>query len=390
MPSIPSRQMSRRAVMATSAAGVAALSAAGYRAAPRAVAQSTPAATSGSAGMTSEVFGTLNGNDVDVYTLTNASGTAVRILTWGGVLQSIMVPDRDGEMANVSLGFDNIEDYATRSPFFGAIIGRYANRIALGQFELDGETYNIALNNGPNTLHGGNRGFDKYIHDAEDVTGEDGPALRLSRVSPDGEENYPGNLTYSVTYTLTDENELQIDYLATTDRTTVINLTNHVYLNMAGEGSGSVMDHMMQLNASRYTATDETAIPTGELADVAGTPFDFTEAKPIGQDIRDSSSEQIILGLGYDHNWVLDRDEGDVTTLFDGGSVMDPDSGRTDLVPDDGAGSPGLHRQLPRRVLRGDQRRALSAGRRVHAGDAALPRLAQPARLPIDGAGTGR
>ncbi|CAA9554032.1 MAG: Aldose 1-epimerase [uncultured Thermomicrobiales bacterium] len=324
-----SRKLTRRTVVAGSAAGAAAL-ATRHREGTRMVsAQATPAATPGAAGMSSEPFGTLNGQDVEIYTLTNANGMEVKVLTYGATLQSIMVPDREGTMANVSLGFDTIEEYATMSPYFGCIIGRYGNRIALGQFELEGETYQIAINNEPNTLHGGDRGFDKYVHAAEDVSGDDGPALRLSRVSPDGEENYPGNLTYSVTYTLTDADELRIDYSATTDRTTIVNLTNHCYFNLAGEGSGSVLDHVVQFNASRYTPVDETLIPTGDLAEVAGTPFDFTTAKPLGQDIRDTSSEQIVIGLGYDHNWVLDREEGDTTTLFEAATVTDPASGRT-------------------------------------------------------------
>jgi aldose 1-epimerase len=331
MNSTWSRKLSRRSVVAGSAAGVAALSAVHKGGPSMASAQSTPVtgATPGTAGMTSEVFGTLNGNDVDVYTLTNANGMEVRILSYGGILQSIRVPDRDGKLANVSLGFDNIEDYAAKSPFFGAIIGRYANRIALGQFELDGQTYQIAINNDPNTLHGGNRGFDKFIYQAEDVSGGDGPAVKFSRVSPDGEENYPGNLTYSATYTVTDADEIRVDYSATTDKTTVINLTNHVYLNLAGEGSGNVLEQVAQFNASRFTPVDDTLIPTGELADVKGTPFDFTVAKPIGRDIRDASSDQIVIGRGFDHNWVLDRKEGDTTSLFEAAVVTDPGSGRS-------------------------------------------------------------
>lgn len=325
-----SRKLSRRSVVAGSAAGAAALATLNHRGIAMASAQSTPAAgaTPGAAGLTSAPFGTLNGKDVELYTLTNANGMSVNLMTYGAAIQSIMVPDRDGEMANVALGFDNIEDYAAKSPFFGATIGRYANRIALGQFELNGETYQIAINNDPNTLHGGNRGFDKYVWDAEDVSGDDGPAVTFSRLSPDGEENYPGNLQVSVTYTLTDDDELRLDYSATTDATTVINLTNHCYFNLAGEGTSNILDHVMQLNASQYTPVDATAIPVGGIQPVAGTAFDFTTPKPIGQDIRDGSDEQIVLGRGYDHNWVLDREEGDLTTLFDAGNVTDPGSGR--------------------------------------------------------------
>ncbi len=326
-----SRRLTRRSVVAGSAAGaasIAALATLNHGGTAMASAQSTPAATPGAAGLTSAPFGTLNGKDVELYTLTNANALSVSLMTYGATIQSIMVPDRDGALANVCLGFDNIEDYAAKSPFFGATIGRYANRIALGTFELNGQTYQIAINNEPNTLHGGNRGFDKYVWDAEDASGDDGPAVTFSRLSPDGEENYPGNLQVSVTYTLTDADELRLDYAATTDATTVINLTNHVYLNLAGEGTGNILDHVMQLNASNYTPTDATAIPVGGVQPVAGTAFDFTTAKSIGQDIRDGSDEQIVLGRGYDHNWVLDRDEGDTTTLFDAGNVTDPASGR--------------------------------------------------------------
>ena len=328
MESVHSRRLSRRTVVAgTAGAAAVAAFAAHHEGIRMASAQSTPAATPAGAGLTSAPFGTLNGNDIELYTLTNANGLQVNLMTYGATLQSIMVPDRDGAMANVALGFDNIDDYAALSPFFGATIGRYANRIALGTFELNGNTYQIAVNNGVNTLHGGNRGFDKYVWDAEDVSGSDGPAVMFSRLSPDGEENYPGNLMVSVTFTLNDDDELQLDYSATTDATTVINLTNHVYLNLAGEGTSNILDHVMQLNASNYTPTDETAIPVGGVQPV--TPaFDFTTAKPIGQDIRDGSDEQIIIGHGYDHNWVLDRDAGDTTSLFEAATVTDPGSGR--------------------------------------------------------------
>lgn len=287
--------------------------------------QATPA---GGAGIASEPFGEFEGQAVERYTLTNANGMQVAILTYGATIQSIMVPDRDGAMANVALGFDNMEDYATRSPYFGSIVGRYANRIAEGQFTLDGETYQLAINNDPNTLHGGEQGFDKRIWTAEEVDSADGPALRLSYTSPDGEEGYPGTLDVSVTYTLTDSDEIRIDYAATTDAPTVVNLSNHSYFNLAGEGSGTIYDHELQLNASNFTPVDETLIPTGEIIPVTDTPFDFTTAKPIGQDIRDASSEQIMIGLGYDHNFVLDRDAADDTTMIEAARVMDPASGR--------------------------------------------------------------
>ncbi len=335
-----SRKLTRRSVVAVSAGSAALITLDHrHRGIAMASAQSRPAspaspATPGAAGLTSAPFGTLDGQAIERYTLTNANGMSVSLITYGAAIQAITVPDRDGAMANVCLGFDDIADYAAKSPFFGATIGRYANRIALGRFVLNGETYRIATNDEPNTLHGGTRGFDKYVWDAEDATADDGaPAVRFSRLSPDGEEHYPGNLHVSVTYTLTDDDELRLGYAATTDAPTVINLTNHVYLNLAGEGTGSVLDHVVQLNASQYTPVDATAIPVGGTQPVAGTAFDFTTAKPIGRDIRDGSDEQIVFGRGYDHNWVLDRPDGrsggDPTTLVEAGSVTDPASGRT-------------------------------------------------------------
>jgi len=284
------------------------------------------------AGISSEPFGESDGQPVERYTLTNANGMQVSILTYGATVQSIMAPDRDGTIANVALGFDNLDDYVTRSPYFGSIVGRYANRIANGQFTLEGETYELAINNEPNTLHGGNKGFDKQIWAATEVENEDGPALQLSYTSPDGEEGYPGTLEVSVTYTLTGNNELRIDYTATTDAPTVVNLSNHTYFNLAGEGSGNVYDHELQLNTSNFTPVDETLIPTGEIAPVAGTAFDFTSQRPIGEGIRDASDEQIMIGLGYDHNFVLDREGPDDTSMIEAARVTDPASGRVMTV----------------------------------------------------------
>lgn len=279
--------------------------------------------------ITSEPFGTVEGQTVELYTLTNANGMEVKIMTYGGIVQSIRVPDRDGTMANVALGFDNLDDYVTSNPYFGCITGRYANRIARGTFTLEGERYFLALNNGPNHLHGGDKGFDKYVWSAEEINDAEGVGLTLSRTSPDGEEGYPGTLDVEVTYRLTEANELRIDYLATTDAATIVNLTNHSYFNLAGEDSGSTYGHELQLMASNYTPTDATAIPTGEIAPVAGTPFDFTEPHPIGERIRDASSEQIVLGRGYDHNFVLDRESPDDTSLILAARVQEPESGRT-------------------------------------------------------------
>jgi aldose 1-epimerase len=230
-------------------------------------------------------------------------------------------------MANVALGFATLDEYLKGHPYFGCITGRYANRIARGTFSLEGERYFLALNNGPNHLHGGVKGFDKYVWAATELPAGEGIGITLSRTSPDGEEGYPGTLEVEVTYTLTEQNELQIDYHATTDTATVINLTNHTYFNLAGEGSGSTYDHELQINASNYTPTDATSIPTGEIAPVAGTPMDFTTPHPIGERIRDDF-EQIVLGRGYDHNYVLDRSSPDDASLMLAARVVDPQSGR--------------------------------------------------------------
>lgn len=272
-----------------------------------------------------EPFGELDGQPVERYTLSNANGMEIAVLTYGGIIQSISVPDSSGTLANVALGFDNLDDYVAKSPYFGCIVGRYGNRIARGHFTLEGQEYQLAINNDPNTLHGGEVGFDKKIWTVDAV---DAGSIVLSYTSPDGEEGFPGTLDVTVTYTLTDGDEIQIDYLATTDKTTVLNLTNHSYFNLAGEGSGSVFDHELMLNAPDFTPVDETLIPTGEIAPVAGTPFDFTTAKPIGQDLRDASSEQILIGRGYDHNFVIDRSgvaDGELALVA---QVTDPSSGR--------------------------------------------------------------
>jgi aldose 1-epimerase len=275
-----------------------------------------------------EPWGTVDGEAVDRYTLTNANGMVVKIITYGGIVQSIEVPDRDGNLGNVALGFDNLDDYVAMNPYFGCITGRYANRIARGTFTLDGTTYHLPLNNGENTLHGGTKGFDKVVWSAEEVTGGDGVGLKLSHVSPDGDQGYPGALTAEVTYTLTDNNELRIDYHATTDKATIVNLTNHTYFNLAGEGSGTIYDHELQINASSYTPVDPTLIPTGEIAPVAGTPFDFTTPHAIGERIRDGD-EQMVIGRGYDHNFVLDRSSPDDTSMIVAATLVDPGSGRT-------------------------------------------------------------
>lgn len=257
----------------------------------------------------SEAFGTLpDGTEVEIYTLTNSRGMEVTVLTYGGIFQSVEVPDRRGRLENVTLGFDDLDDYVERNdPYFGAIIGRYGNRIGGGAFTLDGVDYQLATNNGPNHLHGGNVGFDKVVWEVADTsTDRDGATIELTYTSEDGEEGYPGTLEVTVTYTLTNDNEIRMDYRATTDAPTHVNLTNHAYWNLSGEGSGSIEGHRLQLRASHYTPVDETLIPTGEIAAVRGTPFDFTRPTAIGARIRENH-EQLLNGRGYDHNWVLDR-----------------------------------------------------------------------------------
>jgi aldose 1-epimerase len=303
----------------------------------------TPGASPGASpvagsGIVQESFGEVEDGPVDKYTLSNDNGMEVSILTYGAIVQSLKVPDRNGYAVDVVLGFDNIQDYVDKSPYFGAVVGRYANRIANGTFELDGETYTLAINNDPNTLHGGEKGFDKRIWTAEEVDSPDGQAIALSYTSPDGEEGYPGTLEVTVTYTLTANNELRIDYTATTDKLTVLNLSNHSYFNLAGAGSGSVFDQELQLNASNYTPVDETLIPTGEIAPVAGTAFDFTTAKTIGQDIRDGSNEKTVFGRGYENKFLVDRASPVETSLFGAAIASDPESGRTLTVSTDQPG----------------------------------------------------
>jgi aldose 1-epimerase len=277
--------------------------------------------------ITSEPWGEVGGQPVDLYTLTNSRRMTVRITNYGGIIQSIDVPDRRGRTANVALGFDNLDDYVTSSPYFGSITGRYANRIANGRFTLDGVTYQLAQNNGVNHLHGGNVGFDKRVWAATPLPGRDSVGLRLRYTSPAGEENYPGTLTTEVTYTLTNRNEIRMDYHATTDAPTIVNLTNHTYFNLAGEGSGTIEDHVLKLDADHYTPVDETLIPTGEIAPVAGTPFDFTRATPIGERIREAHP-QIVIGQGYDHNWVLDRRNPEDTSMMLAARLSEPRGGR--------------------------------------------------------------
>jgi aldose 1-epimerase len=276
-----------------------------------------------------QLFGTTkNGTPVYAYTLTNANQVQVQVITYGGIVTSVSVPDRAGTFQNVALGFDNLLDYETHNPYFGCIAGRYANRIARGRFTLDGTTYQLAINDGPNHLHGGKIGFDKKVWDVvREINGPAEEGIELHSVSPDGEENYPGSLDISLTYLLTSQNELRIEYHATTSAPTVINLTNHSLWNLAGEGSGTIYNHVIQLNADRYTPVDATAIPLGELAPVAGTPFDFRKPTAIGDGIR-SDHQQVVFGKGYDHNWVIQRPSLEDQSLVKACELTDPGTGR--------------------------------------------------------------
>jgi aldose 1-epimerase len=284
--------------------------------------------------MNSESFGTTaDGEAVVAYTLANATGMRVRILTLGCIIASLEVPDRDGKSANVVLGLNSVEDYLHRSPHFGAIAGRYANRIARGRFAIDGVEYQLDTNAPPNALHGGRHGFDKVVWKAEE---RDNEALALRYLSPDGEAGFPGNLAVEVTYRLLAANELRIDYEATTDKPTIVNLTNHSYFNLAGEGSGDVLGHIVSIAADHFTPTDGTQIPTGEIRSVAGTPFDFTRPRAIGERIR-MADEQLLLAHGYDHNWVLRAQTGGAARPA--ARACEPRSGRIlDVLTD----APGL------------------------------------------------
>lgn len=265
-------------------------------------------------------------DSIQLYTFTNSSGAQVKITNYGAIVTSIIVPDRNGKLGDIALGYHHVENYinAVDKPYFGAIVGRYGNRIAKGTFSIADETYSLAVNNGENHLHGGVIGFDKVVWDAKLVRGDGWSGLELSYLAKDTEEGYPGNLDVTVTYKWTNQNELIVDYHATTDKATPINLTQHTYFNLKGEGEGTILDHELMINAKRFTPVDDTLIPTGEMPEVAGTPFDFTSPKPIGRDI-DEDHEQLEFGGGYDHNFVLDKPQGEMGLAA---RVHEPTTGR--------------------------------------------------------------
>jgi aldose 1-epimerase len=302
-----------------------------------------------------------DGTQLSLFTLTNAGGMEVRITNYGGIVTHILAPDRDGRLANVTLGFDTAAEYFGRSPYFGALIGRCGNRIAQGRFTLDGVEHQLSVNDGANHLHGGEQGFDKVVWDAS-IEGE---ALVLRYRSPDGEQGYPGNLDVQATYTLGDDGALTVAFRATTDRATPVNLTHHAYFNLAG--SGTINDHEMWIDAPHYTPVDEGLIPTGELAPVAGTPFDFTSPRPIG-------------GAVYDHNFALAPAAGKALRRARARTEFGPPAGSADPR----AGYPVLQREFPRRLA------GLPAPRRLLPGAAALPGCPQQAPFPERDPAPGR
>lgn len=273
------------------------------------------------------LFGTTpEGEAVELFTLRNSQGVEIQAISYGGTVISLKTPDRNGQLADIALGYDNLQAYLDGSPYFGSIIGRYGNRIGGARFELDGQVYPLAANDGPNHLHGGVKGFDKVVWHGTPFENDTASGVVFHYSSPDGEEGYPGTLGIQVTYTLTDANEWVVDYQATTDKATPVNLTQHTYFNLAGHDSGDILGHQLTLAADGFTPVDATLIPTGEIAPVEGTPFDFRTPHPIGERIG-ADHEQIGFGLGYDHNWVLNGTPGHGMTFA--AKVLEPTSGRT-------------------------------------------------------------
>jgi aldose 1-epimerase len=271
-------------------------------------------------------FGKLpDGTAVEAFTLTNANGMEVRAITYGAIITHLKAKDRAGKLDDIVLGYDDLAGYVKQNPYFGAIVGRYGNRIAKGQFTIDGKTYTLAKNNGPNHLHGGIKGFDKVVWKGEPFEKGGDVGVVFTHVSPDGDEGYPGTLTARVTYTLTPKDELRVDYLASSDKATHVNLTQHTYFNLAGPGTRDILDHRLRIDADRYTPVDETLIPTGELAQIAGTPFDFRQPHAIGERIN-ADHVQLKHGKGYDHNFVLNRKAAGLAEVIE---VSEPTTGRT-------------------------------------------------------------
>ncbi|MGA2244468.1 MAG: aldose epimerase family protein [Verrucomicrobiota bacterium] len=271
-----------------------------------------------------KLFGTTSDHiPVDLYTLRNRRGMEAKIMTYGGIVTSLQVPDQSGACVDVVLGYDHLDGYLKHNPCFGTLVGRYGNRIARGRFSLDGVTYTLAVNNGQNHLHGGLKGFDKVVWTAEPADTGNGPALQLTYLSKDGEEGYPGNLLVTAVYTVTEDNALSVEFVATTDKKTVCNLTHHSYFNLAGKGD--ILSHVAQINADKFTPVDAGLIPTGELRAVADTPLDFRQPVPIGLRINDPSDEQIKFANGYDHNFVLNKKSNELSFAA---RVCEPGSGR--------------------------------------------------------------
>jgi aldose 1-epimerase len=292
---------------------------------PKNDSQTTDTGSKPAMSITRADFGkTAEGQAISLYTLTNAQGLVLKMINYGAIVVSLETPDRDGKLANINVGFPTLDGYLQRHPYFGATVGRYGNRIAKGKFKLDDKEYELATNNGPNHLHGGKKGFDALVWEAAEVKSDDGVGLKFKLTSPDGDEGYPGKLDMVVTYTLTNNNELRVEYEATTDKPTVINLTNHNYWNLAGVGSGTILDHELTLAADKYLPIDDTSIPTGELADVAGTVFDFTKPHKIGERIDELKKEPHTT-KGYDHCFVLRGQDGKLAMAA---KVKDPKSGR--------------------------------------------------------------
>ncbi|MGH2270916.1 aldose epimerase family protein [Anaerohalosphaeraceae bacterium U12dextr] len=269
-------------------------------------------------------FGQVDGQNVDLYVLTNANGLKASITNYGGIMTSLIVPDKNGKMEDILLGYDNVAAYVKETPYFNALIGRYGNRIGKAKFTLDGKTYTLAANDKENSLHGGVKGFDKVIWTAEGIQTDHGVGVKLAYLSKDMEEGYPGNLLVNVTYMLTNNNELIIEYRAMTDKATVCNLTNHNYYNLTGNAKDSILNHVLMINADKFTPVDAGLIPTGELRPVKGTPMDFTKPSVIGARVNDAD-EQIKFGGGYDHNWVLNKKGGEMSLAA---TLYEPTSGR--------------------------------------------------------------